>query len=268
MNVIIFSKNRASQLDLFIRSLKKYLVEFKDLTFNILYTYSDDKFKQGYEKLFTIHDESNLNYIKETKKFKEHILDIVDDEKKHIVFFVDDMIFKNEFSLKSKQFKLFTLDDNILTLSLRLHKNLSYCYPARIHQSPPKFCSNNTFRWRGQQGDYGYPMSLDGHFFRTVDMLLFLKVLNYNNPNSLESLLSSYPLNRPMMICFDESKVLTIPANKVQNFNQNVHGNISANFLNEQFLDGYIIDLEPFDGFKNISCHQEMKMEYIKYEKD
>ena len=268
MNIIIFSKDRPCQLELFLRSLKKYFKEFEELNFNILYTYSNDKFKQGYDKLFTIHTDSNLIYIKETKRFKEHVLELIDDTELHTVFFVDDMIFKNTFTLKSKQYQLFTLNDDILTLSLRLHKNLSYCYPARIHMKPPIFDSNMTFRWRGQSGDYGYPMSLDGNFFRTRDILPFFKGLQYNNPNSLESVIAAYPLNRSLMICFEESKVLTIPVNKVQNFNQNVYGNISAEFLNEKFLSDYIIDLEPFDGFKNISCHQEMEMNYIKYEKD
>lgn len=264
INAIVFSKNRAAQLELFLRSLKKYFKEFSELTFNILYTYSNDEFKKGYDKLFIIHNDSNLNYIKETKKFKEHILELVDEDNEHTIFFVDDMIFKNDFTLSSKQFKLFSLNDNILTLSLRLHKNLSYCYPARIHMTPPNFDSNMTFKWRGQSGDYGYPMSLDAHFFRTKDILPLLKVLNYNNPNSLESSLAMYPKNKPKMLCFKESIVLTIPVNKVQNFNQNVYGNISAKFLNDKFMDGYIIDLEHYDGFKNYSCHQELEMEYIK----
>ena len=119
----------------------------------------------------------------------------------------------------------------------------------------------------GTNGDYGYPMSLDAHFFRTNDILPFLNGLKYNNPNSLVSQLAGYPLNKPKMICFKESKVLTIPVNKVQNFNQNVYGDISAKFLNDKFLDGYIIDLEPYDGFKNISCHQEVEMNYKKYGK-
>ncbi len=264
MNIIVFSKDRPSQLELFLRSLKKYFEEYNNLNFNILYTYSNDKFKDGYDKLFTIHNDSNLNYIKEVKKFKEHVLELIDEENEHTVFFVDDMIFKNNFTLNSKQYKLFTLNDDILTLSLRLHKNLSYCYPARIHMKPPIFDSNMTFRWRGQSGDYGYPMSLDGHFFRTKDIIPFFNALPYNNPNSLESQLSMYSLNKSKMICFEESVVLTIPVNKVQNFNQNVYGNISAKFLNDKFLNDYIIDLEPFDGFKNISCHQEMEYEYIK----
>jgi len=266
MNILIFSKDRACQLELFIRSIKKYFKEFEELNFKVLYIYSNEEFGKGYDKLFSIHNDSNLNYIKETKNFKEHVLELIDETEEHTVFFVDDMIFKNDFTLNSKQYKLFTLNDQILTLSLRLHKSLSYCYPARIHMVPPKFDSNMTFRWRGQSGDYGYPMSLDGNFFRTKDIIPFLNALPYNNPNSLESQLARYSINKPLMICFDESKVLTIPVNKVQNFNQNVHGNITADFLNDKFLDGHIIDLVPFDGFKNISCHQETEYNYIKYE--
>jgi len=264
MNIIIFSKDRACQLELFLRSLKKHFKEFKDLKFNILYTFSNAKFKSGYDKLFTIHNDPNLNYIKETKKFKEHVLELIDEKDEYSVFFVDDMIFKNDFTLESKQYRLFTLDNDILTLSLRLHKNLSYCYPARIRMSQPTFNSNMTYRWRGQSGDYGYPMSLDGNFFRTKEILPFFKALPYNNPNSLESQIATYPLNIPKVVCFEESIVLTIPVNKVQNFNQNIHGNISADFLNDKFLDDYVIDLEPFEGFKNISCHQEVEYVYVK----
>lgn len=264
MNIIIFSKDRASQLDLFIRSIKKYFKEFDDLTFNVLYTYSTDSFRVSYDKLITIHDDTNIKYIKETKPFKEHLLSLIDETIDHTLFFVDDMVFKNDFSLKSLEYKLFSTDDEILSLSLRLHKNLSYCYPARLRMIPPKFDSNSTFRWRGQSGDYGYPMSLDGHFFRTKDIILLFKGLKYNNPNSLESQLASYPINRPKMICFNESSVVTVPVNKVQTFNNNIFGEISAEFLNEKFLNDYLIDLEPFDGVKNISCHQEFKYEYIK----
>jgi len=264
MNVIVFSKDRSCQLELLIRSIKKYFKEFEELTFNILYTYSNDTFKKGYDKLFEMHNDLNLNYIKETKKFKEHVLELIDDKVEHTIFFVDDMIFKNDFTLKSKQYQLFSTDENILTLSLRLHNNLTYCYSANIPQTPPRFDTNNSFRWRGQPGDYGYPMSLDGYFFRTKDILPLFKVLNYNNPNSLESVICVYPMNRPLMICFEESVVLTIPVNLVQNFNNNVHGNISADFLNDKFLDDYIIDLEPYDGFRNISCHQEVEFNYIK----
>lgn len=268
MNVVVFSKDRACQLELFLRSAKKYFKEYDDLKWNILYTYSDEEFGNGYKKLFQINQDFNLNFVKQND-FKSDLLNLIDKNNDISVFFVDDIVWKNEFSIENKEFKYFLSDDDVLTLSLRLHTNLSYCYPARIPMHTPKYDSENmTFRWRGQSGDYGYPMSLDGHFFRTKEILPHLKTLNYNNPNSLESAMSFYPLPKHKMGFFEESKIMNVPINKVQTFNQNIHGNIPADLLNTKFLEGYIIDLEPFDGFKNISCHQEMKLRLKKYKKN
>jgi hypothetical protein len=261
LNIIVFSRDRACQLELFLRSMKFYFKEFNDYKINILYTYSNDKFKEGYEKLFKIHNDKNINYIKEVKNFKDHVLLLLDLSNPYTIFFVDDIVFKNEFSITSKQFKLFTLNDEILTLSLRLHPYLTYCYPANIRMKSPNFDSNFLFKWYGEPfGDYGYPMSLDGHFFRTLEIQMLSKMLNYNNPNSYESVLAGSPLNRPKMICFEESIIVNNPMNKVQKFNNNVHGKITADYLNENFLDDYVIDLENFKGLKNISCHQEIEI--------
>lgn len=265
INIIVFSKDRACQLELFLRSMKFYFKEFNECKINILYTYSDFKFKEGYEKLSKIHNEENIKYIKESQNFKNDVLLLLNPDNLYTVFFVDDIVFKNTFTLDCKQFKLFTLNDDILTLSLRLHPYLTYCYPARVRMSPPNFDSNLLFKWYGQQGDYGYPMSLDGHFFRTKDVAALTRALNFNNPNSYESTLSVYPLNRLKMICFEESVIVNNPMNKVQNFNNNVHGNITSNFLNDRFLEGEIIDLENFKEIKNISCHQEIEIQLIKY---
>mgnify|MGYP000624765604 CR=1 FL=1 len=55
-------------------SLKNRITkEFEELNFKVLYTYSNEEFGKGYDKLFSMHNDSNLNYIKETKKFKERI---------------------------------------------------------------------------------------------------------------------------------------------------------------------------------------------------
>lgn len=264
LNIIIFSKDRACQLELLLRSMKFYFKEFYEYKINVLYTYSDDIFKKGYDKLFTIHNDSNINYVKETQNFKNHVLLLLNLENPYSIFFVDDIVFKNHFTINCKQFKLFTLNDEILTLSLRLHPHLTYCYPAKIRMTQPIFDSNLLFKWVGQHGDYGYPMSLDGHFFRTGDFIALTKALSFNNPNSYESSLAAYPFNRLKMMCFEDSIILNNPLNKVQNFNNNYHGNISASFLNEKFLDDYIIDFENFKEFKNYSCHQEIEIKLIK----
>ena len=74
LNIIVFSKNRSCQLELFLRSMKLYFKEFNEHKINILYTYSNDKFKEGYDKVISIHNDKNINYIKETQPFKNHIL--------------------------------------------------------------------------------------------------------------------------------------------------------------------------------------------------
>jgi len=264
LNIVIFSKDRACQLELLIRSMKFYFKEFYENKINILYTYSDDKFKDGYEKLFNIHNDQNIRYIKETQPFKNHVLTLLDPNNPYTVFFVDDIVFKNTFTLESKQFKLFTLNDEILTLSLRLHPYLTYCYAARIRMNSPNFDSNFIYKWLGAQGDYGYPMSLDGHFFRTSEISALTKAISFKNPNSYEGVLAGYPLNRLKIICFEESIVVNNPINKVQTNNNNFHGTISAEYINNEFLNNKIIDFEDFKEFKNYSCHQEIEIKFIK----
>lgn len=264
LNIIVFSKDRACQLELFIRSMKKYFKEFDQYEINILYTYSNSKFKAGYDKVFKIHNDKNINYIKEEDSFKRHVLKLLNPDNPYSVFFVDDIVWKDDFTINCTPFKLFTLNDNIMVLSLRLHPNLTYCYSAKVRMKKPKFDSNLAFKWVGEQGDYGYPMSLDGHFFRTKEIIALTNVLDFRNPNSYESILARYPFNRHKMICFEKSPIVNNPINKVQIFNNNIHGNISAEYLNEKFLEDYIIDLYDFEGFNNISCHQEIDINLIK----
>ena len=83
MNIIVFSKDRAMQLELFIRSFNKYVKDFDKYIINIIYTYSNDNFKLGYDKLIGMNY-PNVNYIKETN-FRSDLIRMINLEKKHIV---------------------------------------------------------------------------------------------------------------------------------------------------------------------------------------
>lgn len=255
INIIGFSKNRAAQLDLFIRSFEHYSKEKYDI--KIIYTYSNDEFKKGYDRLINYY--VDIDFIKE-QDFKNDVLKNIDLNKKYTSFFVDDIIFKNDFSINDNEFKMFENDKSILCLSLRLHPRLTYCYAANVPMIP---INNTVFEWRNKTGDFNYPMSIDMNIYRTDDILPLLKLLNYTNPNSLEMYLSMNPINKPKMICYDNSIIINNPCNKVQTNNPNKHGNIDAEFLNEKFLNGERI-VNTFKGLENISCHQEME---IKFEK-
>jgi hypothetical protein len=75
-------------------------------------------------------------------------------------------------------------------------------------------------------------------------------------------MMASRPLPKPYMIFYDKSPVMNIPANKVQTFNNNVFGDISAEFLNEKFLSNQKISMYNIQGIPNISCHQEIKFAF------
>lgn len=259
INIIVFSKNRASQLELFIRSMKEYFKEFKDHQITILYTFSSPEFESGYEKLKTIHPDPNINYFKEIYPFQTSLLSQFKQNKEYSVFFVDDNVFKEPFSFEDKEFQIFKSRNDIISLSLRLHPRLNYCYPANIPMNTPKFDDDLIYDWMGQMGCYGYPFSLDGNIFKTVDLIYYLYNLRYNGPNDLESQMAMNPLTYKFkMICYNTSKVFNIPFNKVQNFNNNRHTEITSEYLNEKFLNDKVIDSSSYKNIENKSTHVPM----------
>ncbi len=263
INIIVFSKDRALQLELLARSFNKYVKNFNEYVITVLYTYSNDAFKKGYNKLINM-GHANLNFVKEIN-FKSDLIRLVDRQTNYTVFFVDDLVFKNNFDFYDNQMDMFKNDNEILCRSLRVHPNLTYCYPMQLKINKyPNFLENNIFYWSGEQTPYGYPMSIDGHIFRTKELLPLVKELDYSNPNSFEGIMHTNSIDLPKMICYDKSIIINNPCNIVQTNNPNIHGNVEVNDLNSKFLAGYIINLDNFDGIENTSCHQEIEIVFEK----
>ena len=255
INITIFSKDRACQLDLLLTSMRKMFQEYALYNIIVLYTVSSDTYKQGYSELIKSH--KHINFINESN-FKHDLLSQMDSYADFTMFFVDDIVWKERFTVQCNEFELLEKDPDILCLSLRLDPYLTYCYAYDIDMDTPDFDQELRWDWRGETGDFGYPMSLDGHIFRTKDIEPLLSKLSYNNPNSLEGALSNHPLRQAKMICLNKAPIFNMPINKVQTQNTNRHGNISAEYLNKMFLAGYRISLKPLIGFNNYACHQEL----------
>ena len=271
INITIFSKDRACQLELLLRSMKVMFAEFDRFFINILYTYSADEFQRGYAKLIESYShvtDSNVNFILQQGAFKDQLLSLITPVNQFTVFFVDDDYFKEKFSLDNNtSFFAFSISDEIVCYSLRVHPKLSFCYPMNAPMPAPEFIKiDGSYRWNwtvcDQALDFGYPMSLDGHIFKTDDILPLLRSLEYDCPNRLESVLSFNPIKKPYMICDEKSAIMNIPANIVQT-GRNLHGKISAHFLNFEYLEGKVINYEKLKFFNNRSAHQEMDVELI-----
>ena len=243
MNVIIFSKDRAAQLDLLLRSMP----DFDEVY--VIYTSSHYKYAYAYEQ---IEPRDGVFMIAEVD-FKDDVLWYADSPNEYTMFLTDDDVFINRMP------KIPPLPENVACLSLRLNPHMRYCYTLNRSQKAPKFGTNgNIWDWRMADADYGYPMSLDGHIFRTEDILPLLEKLDYENPNTLEGQLARCPIRRPMMMCFDKSVIVNNPVNRVQSAVPNRHGDIAADWLNEQFLAGKRIKLKPFIGIEPNACHVEL----------
>jgi hypothetical protein len=231
--------------------MKKHWNGSFDHKIKVLYTYSNNEYKRGYDILQT---EYNDVLFKKEDEFKISLLELI-DKKEYTVFFVDDDIFKEDFSLKEKEMSIFKIKKEIICLSLRLHPRLTYCYTLDIEMQKT---NKNIWQWGEYKGDYGYPMSLDGHIFRTKEIKNLLKNLHYYSPNTLESVLSNNPINLPYLMCFDQSKIINNPCNLVQSSHKNRHGNSDGETLNKKFILGERIALDNITGLDNISCHQEI----------
>jgi len=261
INITVFSLNRACQLDLFLSSMEEYFKEYDDFKINVLYTYSNKEYKLGYDLLKTFHPEVNFVFEKD---FKSDLINLIKIENKYTQFFVDDMIWKDYFSIEMEEFKKFENDKHILSLSLRLHPNLTYCYAADVNMNKPKTHKNGEIYWKmeEQPSDYSYPMSVDGNIYRTEEILNLITKLNFKNPNQLEHQMSINPLQKAKLLFFENSKVLNNPCNKVQTNNQNKHGNIDAKYLNDNFLKNMRLSFEKYKYINNKSVHIELPIEW------
>jgi len=236
INTIIFSKNRACQLELLLRSLS--------MPATVLYA-CDPEFKAGYDKLIEMYP--SVKFIHETN-FKDQLLKIIKEGEKYVMFLVDDDIMIDPFYENCPEFAEFKRNPEIICLSLRMSP--VYCYKGlpifkdnkwewRIYSPGGRFHSHHLRNW-------GYPMSVGSHIFRKEDILpVIISAKKITTPNYLEGALSANIVpNRSLMICFDKPKVINNMANQVQSDFPCGNFGISVKELEEKFLKGERLSLE------------------------
>ena len=262
LNCILFSRNRACQLDAFLRSLKIFWKDWKDYTkISVIWAYEGEQFLTAYEKVFK--DNPDINFVDQTNKnFKQVMIEQTDPNIPFMVQFVDDIIFINPFTLKCPEFETFKNESETTCLSLRVHPGLTYCYMRNTFMPSPHWVSEGKWAWLNLPGEFGYPYSQDGHIFRTEDLLPCIKEQPYSHPNALEDKMTYFTVRRPFMRCFQKAKIINIPANRVGQNIYNRVGNVSAEFLNEQFLKELRIDIKPFYGLQTNAVHCELEYKW------
>jgi hypothetical protein len=264
INIISWSKDRAPQLDLMLQTYKKHFKEWKTQPFNIIFKYSSEEYRKGYELVQKYHPE--FNYILETN-FRDDTLRCFNQSKEYYVsFLVDDDIFINDISLEDEEFKEFDRNPLITCLSPRLAPYVDFCYTQNAPAQKPVLNEKNVFNWREKcTGDWCYPYSVAAfHIFRKTDILA-LNNIQFRAPNSFEgNALCSIPFHgRDYMICYNQAKTFTAANNKVQTENNNRHENTDRlDVLNSVFLSGKRLDENENSGLIATTCHGPISLKW------
>lgn len=269
MNIIIFSKDRAAQLDLLLRSLKYNFKEFDSCKIHVLYDSSEEDFYKGY--LLLSEDKNlcvNVEFVSDKLygTFRESLLKILNLKNELSMFLVDDIIFKSSFSLSDKEIEFVKNNEQIIAHSLRLWNGINHCYATNKPNSIPAFVKRYIWNWTSAEGDWGYPMSVDGNIYRTKFIFDKIKEINFRNPNQLEAnLAATADRTKQYMSCYvEESKLLNVPANIVQTTFSNRHGNIiDVKELNNNFLSGKKLSFEHILNCSNNTVHVELPFKWI-----
>lgn len=236
LKVIVFSYNRPAQLDLLLRSMKRF-TDFKDIYVTYMH---EPSYKKGYEQV--IKDNPDIRFEYRKKNLKYYVMKELTSE--YMMFCPDDDVFIDKVSLEDKQFKQFINNPDILCFSLRLGRNCNYCFDQDTPVKVPKM-KHGTWKWREYPLDWGYPMSCSCTVFRTDEIRPVLERIEFTIPSHIEAQMWQTPIDKPLMMCYPKQKVLECPINTVQwEFTNNRTGDVGTNYLNEEFMKGKQIDLD------------------------
>jgi len=262
--LIIFSKNRASQLNLLLESIELNASHLFD-TINVVYK-ADEDYVSGYELLKPKFPSVIFNL---ERNFRSDVITLISEDTEFTTFLVDDVVIYDKIT-ESKELILSSIHDKVCCFSLRLGLNCEYSHPANLSYKIKNYGLLNgmiTFQHRIQgPGDFSYPLSTDGHIYKTEKLRDMLLMIPFTNPNSLEANLQRVIGSVPeLMVSFEKSKLVSIPANLVNDSFKNRHGlqyYFSEKELNDRYLKNETIDLAAMDFTKINGPHKEIEYKF------
>ncbi|MCX6135379.1 MAG: glycosyltransferase [Ignavibacteriales bacterium] len=267
---IVFSKDRAMQLECMLNSLFVCCEDPSALAVKVLYATSGPLHLKQYQRL--MKDYESVEFVRETL-FKTDLLSMIGSYDA-VMFLVDDNVFIRRFSTNTAVENL-RRNPDALGFSLRLSTNTQYCYMVNKPQSvPDRFeCAPGIlkYQWTQAELDFGYPLELSSSIYRSADLLPLLGELQFKNPNTLEMSLDAWKLSfskrQSFLLSFQHSVAFCNPINKVQTVYNNRSGALAGygtDTLAALFEHGYRIDGEAFGSIVPRSVHQEMPLRFKK----
>jgi hypothetical protein len=238
ITAIVFSRNRAMQLDALLTSMERFTPGVFEVT--VSYKFDSESHRQAYLGVMRGHPKI---WFQQRSILQQNVLHMLESSREHAAMFTDDDVFYRPISEEQMQ-----IPEGCICFSPRLGLNTDWCYPMNAPQKVGEL-------------DFQYAWSIDGHVFRKHDLLEKVKsIKSYLTPNDLEAGMQD---GKSYSIAYrDCSSLVNIPHNRVQNQYQNRFAGNSFEPLNQRFLAGERIDLQAMD-FSNVrAAHQEIEYRF------
>ncbi len=266
INSIIFSKDRAMQLNAFIES---YFEKVKNPgKLFVLYTCSNHH-NESYKSLQEIHKDKKIEWVFESD-FKQQLIDIIQTNScRNIIFYVDDMIFAMDIDYA----RLEQIDCQKYVLALSRGKNLTYSTVLNTTQKLPQLTRYDNelyeFSWKEipYLSDWSYPTGVSAYMYDRQELINILDHVNFKAPNSLEAAICEFmpAFFERKGLCLEYMACVCVHANIVQQeCNNPILGFFSTEELLDLWMKGYKIDCHKFYEIYNSEKIPLTKYQFVK----
>lgn len=262
-DMVIFSYDRPLQLYALLESMQLYMTGLGQV--QIIYRASDERYARAYGRVQA--DFPTAIFRRQGDKPREDFKPLTieasfESPNEYIIYAVDDIVVKDFVDLgicidlleKTQAWGFY----------FRLGANLSECYPCHCRQAVPPYTavSEGALSWRFSQGsyDWNYPHSVDMTLYRKSDIENDVRAVGFATPNSFEGAWAGRRPGRPYGLCYEQTKIVNLPLNRVQNENANRTMNTFTPLeLLERFEQGQRMNI--FNLFKVVN--KGAHMEYV-----
>lgn len=268
LNLLGCSKDRPALLELVLRSFyKHYQGQLEDVHVTAITKATSDETQEGY--LRTQSRFPHAQFVNET-----HIVNNIRNAFRAVTapftqLFVDDMVFVRPWGPADPEWR--RINDGFLpegkhgwpahepeairqhkngliaAVSLRMAPYMDYCYTLNVESPPPMMTSDRTWFWRSQTADWFYAHSIDGTIWRTRDVAEIFEGDRWKTLHELEPALAHGLFHRPLVVCYEEPRLVNIVSGSVQETTFNNRHPVSVENTTERFLAGERISLEAIE---------------------